>query len=157
MRWKLPPKIEILQALSSVAADRVRFVSSDEAEVKDSEGKGHFSVVWKSEKNAISSNDSGSMYAGHLGYPAIAFLMILGVIPYDMYLGRKLAEIPWKDLKDAYKDHRLIINEATKDWGDLDKQRLEKFVDWILKMLESLDLVKLEESPKTLSDFVGKE
>ena len=157
MEWKIPPKIEVLQALGAVAKDKVRFISSTESEVESFNGKEVFSVVWKSEKNSISSTDSSSTYAGHLGYPAIAFLMILGVLPYDIYLGKKLVDTPWKELKDAYKDHHLIINEATQDWNDFDKQRLEKFADWILKMIEGLNLVKLEEEPKTISDFVGKE
>ncbi len=157
MGWKVPPKIEVLQALGAVADDKVRFVSAENAEVESFDGKEKFEVFWKPEKNAISSNDSSSTYAGYLGYPALAFLMVLGVLPYDIYLGRKLSGIPWKKLKDAYKDHQLIIKEATNGWSALDKQRLEKFADWILGMLEGLELVKLDESPKTLPDFVGKE
>ncbi|MBR9681742.1 MAG: hypothetical protein GOV00_03000 [Candidatus Altiarchaeota archaeon] len=157
MGWKLPPKIKVLEALGAVSGNKVHVLSSEKAEVESFDGSEKFLVIWKPEKSAITSNDSGSEYGGYLGHPSLAFLMVLGVLPFDLYLGRKLAEVPWSKLKNRYKDHLLIIKEATINWSDLDKQRMDKFVDWILKMLEGLDLNKPDEGPRTLTEFVGKE
>ena len=157
MTLKLPPTLSVLEALGAVAGDRIHIISSGAAEV---DGFGHserFSVKWVSEKNEITSNDQGSIYGGYLGFPSIAFLMILGVLPYDIYIAKKLENIPWADLKTKYEDKELVVATALQHWSGLDKERLNKFTDWILKMLESLELKKIEKSPKPISDFVGKE
>lgn len=157
MVWKLPPTLSILEALSAVAGDKVHILSSKTAEVDGFGLSERFSVNWVSEKNQILSNDQGSSYGGYLGFPSIAFLMIFGILPYDIYLAKKLEKTPWAELKTKYEDKEVVVATALQHWSDFDKERIKKFTDWILKMLESLELKKIEKSPKPLSDFVGKE
>ena len=157
MGWKLPPELKVMEALSAVADNRVHVVSSEKAEITDNTKTKKFSVVWKSEDNTIDSDDSGSAYGGYISWPPLAFLMVLGVLPYDMYLGRKLASVPWSRLKDKYKDHDSVAREAVFGWEPQDRERLKKFNDWILKMLEGMELEKPEKGAAKLTDFVGKE
>lgn len=153
MYWKTPPRIKILEALGAIADGRVKIVSQNRAEVVGSDGKRKYEVRWDPAGNSISSTDNGSVYRGYLGYPAVAFLMTQGVLPYDAYLGSRLAGVPWRRLNEKYRDYELVMDEVLKDWSQKDRERLEKYVSWILRMLKELNLKKLEERV-TLADFI---
>jgi mRNA interferase MazF len=43
-------------------------------------------------------------YLDNLGYPAIAFLLIQGVLEYDLKYAEALKDIPWKDINQKYKN-----------------------------------------------------
>ncbi|HDR53311.1 MAG TPA: hypothetical protein ENN60_01380 [archaeon] len=157
MKWALPPRIKVMEALGAVASDRVHTISGEEAEVASSDGQRLYKVIWKPTRNAIFSDDNGSIHRGYLGYPALAFLMVLGVLPYDAHLGQKLMEVPWKRLNDMYPAYATVIYEVTRTWSQQDRDRLDKFVSWLLDMLGSMNLTKWEPQTTTLEDFVGKE
>ena len=80
MEWKVPPKIKVLEALGSIADDRIKFVSENEARVISSSGDKEYTVKFDISTKRINSTDNGSVYKGYLGYPSIAVLMLKKVL-----------------------------------------------------------------------------
>jgi len=130
MKWSHPPIIKIYEALGALADGRVQ-VSGNTAKVYSSSGNKYYDVTYDPGENAIMANDNGSYWKGYLGYPAIAFLMSIGVLPYDAEMGNLLKGIAWKDINQKYKN-------------DFDKT-----LDYILSS-------KSEEEKRQLSDLVSK-
>lgn len=104
MKWKLPPKIKVYEALGCVADGRVELVGENEARVYSS-SRGKFYVVkYDADARAIMVNDNGSYWQGYLGYPAIAFLMHIGVVSFDARYAEALKDIAWKDINTRFKN-----------------------------------------------------
>lgn len=103
MKWKRPPVIKIYEALGAVADGRVE-VAGNTAKVYSSSGNKFYEVVYDPEQNAIMANDNGSYWRGYLGYPAIAFLLKIGVLSYKDDLANLLKSIKWKDINQKFKN-----------------------------------------------------
>ncbi len=97
MLWKTPPRIKVYEALGCIADERITY-DEDTARVRSSSGNKTYYVAFNEEKQAIMCNDNGSYWQGYFGYPAIAFLMIRGIIPYTSAFADNLAGIAWKDI-----------------------------------------------------------
>ncbi|KKU44768.1 MAG: hypothetical protein UX64_C0046G0009 [Microgenomates group bacterium GW2011_GWC2_46_7] len=93
--WKLPPKIKIYEALGCLDNTAKIFSSS--------RGK-YYTVTFDPTTNAVMCNDNGSYWQGYLGYPAIAFLLARGVIPYSASSADILKEIKWKNINQQFKN-----------------------------------------------------
>ena len=128
--WKLPPKIKVLEALGAIADGRVS-VENDKARVSSSTGEKSYTVIFQP-PDRIKSDDNGSVFKGYLGYPAIAFLMLKGLLPYDERLAEKLKGIPWKELNEKYKDYRKVEFIILKQ-RRLDQKRVETFEKEVLQ------------------------
>jgi len=128
--WKLPPKIKVLEALGAIADGRVS-VENDKARVSSSTGEKNYTVIFQP-PDRIKSDDNGSVFKGYLGYPAIAFLMLKGLLPYDEQLAEKLKGIPWKELNEKYKDYRKVEFIILKQ-RRLDQKRVETFEKEVLQ------------------------
>lgn len=122
-KWKLPPVIKIYEALGAIADERV-FFDGDNAEVYSSEGNKKYDVVYSGTDNAIMSNDNGSYWVGYLGYPSITYLMLRGVLDFNLDYAKALKGIEWKK-----------INTANKN----DFEKTQKEVDGILES-KAIDL-----------------
>ncbi len=155
MAWKLPPKIKILEALAAVADGRVTEIKPNIAKVKSSSGERYYTVRYFPERNEIESDDNGSVYRGYLGYPAIAFLMLKGILPYDEVLASKLKGINWKKLVETTGNYEKAIEKITAKWTPHERQRLEKYCKWILSLLSELKLSKPRVREQTLSAFIN--
>lgn len=103
MIWKLPPSIKIYEALGSVADGRIE-LTDDGAKVYSSSRKKFYTVTYDKEKNAIMANDNGSFWQGYLGYPAIAYLMLVGEIKYEPKIAEALKDIAWKEVNSKFKN-----------------------------------------------------
>ncbi|MFZ2199215.1 MAG: hypothetical protein WAV40_00285 [Microgenomates group bacterium] len=101
--WKQPPIIKVYEALGCVADKRIH-VEGDSAKVYSSSGNKFYTVTYDPKANAIVCNDNGSYWTGYLGYPAIAFLLQIGVIPYSLELANLLKDIMWKDINQSFKN-----------------------------------------------------
>lgn len=101
--WLLPPKIKIYEALSCIGDNRIE-VNSNEAKVYSSSGNKFYVIKYNPENNAIMANDNGSYWSGYLGYPSIAFLMIKGILKYNLTYTEALKGIPWKDINQKYSN-----------------------------------------------------
>ncbi|RLJ06568.1 MAG: hypothetical protein DRP12_03815 [Candidatus Aenigmatarchaeota archaeon] len=128
--WKLPPKIKVLEALGAIADGRVS-VENNKARVSSSTGEKNYTVIFQP-PDRIKSDDNGSVFKGYLGYPAIAFLMLKGLLPYDEQLAEKLKGIPWKELNEKYKDYRKVEFIILKQ-RRLDQKRVETFEKEVLQ------------------------
>ena len=101
--WKQPPIIKVYEALGCVADGRVH-IEGDSAKVYSSSGNKFYTVTYDPNTNAIMCNDNGSYWAGYLGYPAIAFLLKIGIIPYKIESANILKGIKWKDINQNFKN-----------------------------------------------------
>ena len=101
--WKQPPIIKVYEALGCIADRRIT-VDGNTAKVFSSSGNKFYTVCYDPEKNAIMCNDNGSYWAGYLGYPAIAYLLSTGVIPYSPNSADLLKDIKWKDINQNFKN-----------------------------------------------------
>lgn len=150
--WKMPPSIKVLEALGAVADGRVRVLSRDEGRVVSSTGERVYTVRFRRETNAIRSDDNGSVYRGYLGYPAIAFLMKIGELPYDERIGNALRGIPWKRLNERYKRYSAVMEKVfqTAQQRGVPRGDIEAFIDSILDILKRRRYKKLGEVQTTL-------
>lgn len=101
--WKLPPIIKIYEALGCVADERIH-VEGDSAKVYSSSGNKFYTVTYDPGSKAIMCNDNGSYWQGYLGYPAIAYLLKTGIIPYSPNSAELLKDIKWKDINQNFKN-----------------------------------------------------
>jgi hypothetical protein len=145
MLWKLPPKIKIYEALGSIADNRI-FVSGNTAEVYSSSRKKKYIVKYDPEKNAIMANDNASYWAGYVGYPSIAFLLVKGIIDYDSKFANTLKDIPWKDInvkfKSKYEKTEKYVKEIVAS-RNISINELEAEIDKIYNQIKRLNLEKL--------------
>lgn len=103
MKWKHPPIIKIYEAFGAVADDRLE-VSGNEAKVFSSSGNKFYTIAYDPSSQSIMVNDNGSFYKGYLGYPAIAYLMVIGELEYSIEIANELKGIAWKDINQKFKN-----------------------------------------------------
>lgn len=144
--WKMPPRIKIYEALGSIADGRVHAISDSEALVISSDGSRRYHV--RMVGDAISSDDNGSVYRGYLGYPAIAFLMLKGIVPFDERVANMLKGIPWRELNERFKRYDLVEQYVLDRVPDPDAMR--RFVDEVYAFLKTHRFRKLQSQQTTL-------
>ena len=148
-QWKIPPVIKVYEALGAIADGRVKMTDKNHATVASSEGTKVYDVFWDSRKKAIMANDNGSYWVGYLEYPSIAFLMMLGVLPYDEKGALILKEIPWKAMNKKHKnDFEKTMEEIFSSMLPEQQRLVENFGNTVLREIESLLLVKLGKRKK---------
>jgi len=147
MLWKVPPAVKVYEALGALGDERVEIEQDGKrAKVHSSSRKKYYTVTYDDTKNAIMTNDNGSYWQGYLGYPAIAFLMKIGVLTYAKEHAEFLAGIAWKDINTKHKnDFPKTIQEVEETirtkGGDIATLRTD--VNSILLQIEVLHLVHL--------------
>jgi hypothetical protein len=140
MKWKQPPIIKIYEALGTVADDRVE-ISGNTAKVYSSSRNKFYNVGFDLEQKAIMANDNGSYWKGYLGYPAIAFLMKIGVLSFDEKLASLLKGIAWKDINQKFKnDFGKTLEHILSSKSEEEKEILEEFVNKVNEEIKSLNL-----------------
>lgn len=140
MKWKQPPIIKVHEALGAVTDGRV-VVADNTAKVYSSSGNKYYDVAYDPAKQQIMANDNGSYWKGYLGYPAIAFLMQIGVLTYDSKTGELLKGVAWKDINQKFKnDFDKTLEYILADKSDVDKQVLTAFADRVDAEIKKLNL-----------------
>ncbi len=118
--WKTPPKIKIYEALGTLADNRIE-LSDNSARVYSSSGNKFYTVIYDPQGQANMCNDNGSFWQGYLGYPAIAYLLSIGTIPYLPNIASILGGIKWKDINTKFKNdwdktidyvHKQVSNQG---------------------------------------------
>lgn len=148
--WKVPPKIKVYEALGAVGDQRVHS-KGNTAKVYSSSGKKFYIVTFDPKSNAIMTNDNGSYWQGYLGYPAIAFLFLKGILKTDKALAQALAGIHWKDINTRFKNDftktevYVLEKLAKTGWN---KGNVETEVHGLLQQIEKLNLVHLGKKVK---------
>ena len=150
MKWKIPPKIKIYEALGTLADGRIE-VYDDSAKVYSSSGNKFYTVTYDPNANAIMTNDNGSYWQGYLGYPAIAYLMSVGKIKFDKKYSTALKGIAWKDVNTKFKNDFektiVYVNELLAS-SDIEVEAFEKEIEEILKQIKKLNLSLLGQKNK---------
>lgn len=144
MKWKLPPKIKIYEALGAIADERVE-ISGNQAKVWSSSGQKFYEVSYDPQAKKIYANDNGSYWRGYLGYPAISFLMLINLVPFAENLAQELKGIKWKEVNQSFgndftKTEKYLADLVGKNGGDF-KQHSD-FADKVLVALDRLTLGK---------------
>lgn len=103
MKWKVPPRIKVHEALGAIGDKRIE-IDGNTAKVYSSSGNKFYTVTYNPETHALMVNDNGSYWKGYLGYPAIAFLMMVGKIPYTQEQAEACKDIGWKDINTKFKN-----------------------------------------------------
>jgi hypothetical protein len=107
--WGVPPELKVFEALGAVADGRVQEQGMNSATVVSSDGSKRYTVSWDPDRNLVSSNDNASYWQGYLGYPAIAYLMSRGQLPFDAGLAARLAALAWKTLNAKLKQPAKVM------------------------------------------------
>ena len=148
MKWKHPPIIKIYEALGSISDERIE-VSLNTAKVYSSSGNKFYEVSYDKDSNSIMTNDNGSYWKGYLGYPAIAYLLKIGVLEYKEYLGNLLKDIAWKDINQKFKnDFDKTLNQILSSIDGDNRTYLEEYVQELNERIQSISMSLLGE--KTL-------
>jgi len=149
MLWGKPPMIKIYEALGAVADGRVEIIPMAEvkpppwegAKVWSSSRNKFYEITYDPAENAIMANDNGSYWKGYLGYPAIAYLMIIGTLSYEDEIGELLKGIAWKDINTKFKnDFDKVVAEILASKSKEDREKIESFVEKVAKEISELKL-----------------
>ena len=155
--WTTPPDIKIYEALGSVADKRVQLTDDKKgAQVYSSSGNKYYTVSYDPDAKALMVNDNGSYWKGYLGYPAIAYLMMIEVLPYNESYGAALSGIPWKDINQKHKNNFEKTKEdihAILEKKSMDMKEFTTFVSSVLSEIETLHLVHLGKKQKPPSGY----
>ena len=149
MIWKKPHISKIYEALTAIADDRIE-MNGNKAKCYSSSGDKVYDIQYDPINGSIMSNDNSAFYTYSLSYPMIAYLMLIGKIPYEKKLLEILKDICWKDinqkLKNDYdKSIKLVLGELKSEGEDIDFIRMEiqKIYNFVCK-LEIKTLGKLQ-------------
>lgn len=140
MKWKLPSKTKIYEALSAVADGRVE-VDGNSAKVYSSSRNKFYDVSYDSVKGEIMCNDNSSYWKGDLGYPAIAFLMKIDALFYAEEAGNILKGVLWKDINQKFKnDFDASLDYVLSSKTEKERKILKDLADKVFEEIKSLDL-----------------
>lgn len=139
MLWKMPPRIKVFEALGAIADNRI-VVSGNTAKVKSSSGGKYYDVAFDESAQTIGANDNGSYWQGYLGYPAIAYLMLRQLLPFDKSLSEKLKKIHWKEINQKYKNDFSKTEEHLFTLAP--KTELLAFSEKVIEEIKNLHLHK---------------
>jgi len=137
-----PPRIKVLEALSSIADGRIERVGEKRWRVVSSDGSRIYDVCVNLEKNVAHSDDNGTVYRGYIGYPIIAALMLLGVVPYNDRVAEAVKGIPWRKLNEEYKNYKAVeevVKKIAEDRG-VSAEAVDAAIEEAMKALGRLKL-----------------
>lgn len=136
--WDVPPRIKVYEALSCVGDDRIE-IEGEHGFVTSSTRNKVYEVAYDEATEEIMANDNGSYYVGYLGYPAIAYLMAMGELPFNERFAEALAGIPWKDWNQRYdNDYDKTMNDVFTrlEESGVDIDAVRSFVDRVMSAVE---------------------
>jgi hypothetical protein len=141
--WKVPPIIKVYEALGAVVDDDRLEIAGNTAKCYSSSGNKFYDVTYSPEQNAIMVNDNGSYWKGYLGYPAIAYLLKIGVLEFRPELAGHFKGILWKDINQTYKnDFDKTVEYIFRDIDSARREEIEDYAKKLLKDIEALNLSK---------------
>lgn len=145
LSWPTPPLIKIYEALGCLADGRLEVEGNTAKCFSSSRGK-FYTVSYDPEQKAIMCNDNGSYWRGYLGYPAIAFLMKIGELPYDERLAMALKNIAWKDVNTKFKNDfsktETYVEELAEKQG-IDVNQLHQYAAQVLERINVSKFIHL--------------
>ncbi|NPA96106.1 MAG: hypothetical protein GXO32_00715 [Crenarchaeota archaeon] len=140
---RTPPRIKVLEALGSIADERIELRGEKSAVVRSSMGDRTYRVCIDVDKGIAYSDDNGTRFRKYIGYPIIALMMLKGLLPYDSEIASALRGIPWKELNEKYKRYFIverIVKETCRARG-IEPGRVDAFVSKVLSALRKYRLM----------------
>ena len=135
MYWIHPPLEKIYEALGALADGRVE-VDGNSARVYSSSRNKFYIVHYDPDTQSIMTNDNASFYKDYMGYPALAYLMVIGELSYESKVAELLKGIPWKDLNEKYKhDFEETIEHVFRERTIVERRAIEDEVRSIEEQL----------------------
>lgn len=150
MKWKIPPRIKVYEALGAIADERI-VVEDNTAKVYSSSRGKYYTVEYNPEERAIMTNDNGSYWVGYLGYPAISFLMLKKLLPYNETYAHVLRDIAWKDINVKFKNDFSKTEKLLEDiftQKNIDVEEVHIYTQQILDEIKKLNLNLLGQKKK---------
>jgi hypothetical protein len=142
-KWKIPPRIKVLEAVGAIADGRVDVVEEG-AVVTSSSGGKRYHVRFDPSAMGIVSNDNASFFVGYLGYPSIAYLFSAGYLSYDGAIGSQFAGVAWKELNSEFSnDYPRVEAHLMSTRPPSEQFQIARFVDSVLDQIRALDLKRL--------------
>ncbi len=127
MNWKHPHISKIYEALGTIADGRIEIAGNTAKSYSSSRAK-FYEIEYDPIENEIMCNDNSSYFKGELGYPAIAFLMKIGVLSFDQKLADILKGIPWKDINQKFKnDFSKALAHVLSEKTEEERKALKEF------------------------------
>ena len=134
MKWKIPPKIKIYEALGCIADNRI-IEENNEIHIYSSSKNKFYTIQYSEKQNAIMSNDNGSYWKEYLGYPSIAYLMNIKKISYKEKFATALKGIKWKDINQKFNNNFSKTEEYIRNSLLLQGINLKEFDEELKKIL----------------------
>ncbi len=156
-RLRQPPRIKALEALAAVADGRVERLGDKAFLVRSSDGSRVYRVYVDPERGVAYSDDNGTRLRGYIGYPIIAALILMGLVPRDDVLAEALRGIPWRRLNEELKKYALVIDrvkEIVRERG-VDPSRVDRYMEEVSRVLRRLRLSLLPQPPLELAAAGG--
>ena len=151
---RLPPKIKVLEALSAACGGRVKKLSDKLARVVSSDGSREYTVYLDVVKGVVYSDDNGTIYRNYIGYPIIAFMMELGILPKDEAIGKLIVNVPWRRLNEQYKNYELVMKHVLSILQEhgIRPGEVYAYINQVLARLSKYRLKKLDKLPVTAQE-----
>lgn len=143
-----PPRIKVLEAAGALGDGRVSIAAQAqpstekrviEAVVASSDGSRAYDVrIARIGYSAfrVYSSDNGTLLRGYVGYPIIAVMMAVDLLPRDKYVEATLTGIPWRELNERFKKYSLVEEYIRgKLRPNADWKRIEEFRARVLREL----------------------
>ena len=156
-RLRQPPRIKALEALAAVADGRVERLGDKAFLVRSSDGSRVYRVYVDPERGVAYSDDNGTRLRGYIGYPIIAALILMGLVPRDDVLAEALRGIPWRRLNEELKKYALVIDrvkEIVRERG-VDPSRVDRYMEEVSRVLRRMRLSLLPQPPLELAAAGG--
>ncbi len=138
MIWRKPHISKIYEALSAIADDLIELNGNRKAKCYLSSSEKFYDIEYDPINGSIMSNDNSAYYTFSLSYPMIAYLMLIGKIPYNEKLIEILQNICWKDINQSFKNDydksiKFVLGELKKEGQDVEfiRTEIKKIYDFI--------------------------
>ena len=130
-KWQIPGIEKVYEAMTAVVSGRVELITESNGKVWSSSGNKFYDISYSPDDKLIMSNDNSSYWKTELGYPAIGFLIKAGYVLADPDNFQVLANIPWKQINQQYRNDFVaaaddVLEGLTKDSCDLVKAEAQK-------------------------------
>ena len=140
MIWKTPHISKIYEALTVIADGRME-INGNKAKCYLSSSDRFFDIKYDPIIGSIMSNDNAAFYTKSLSYPMIAFLMLIGKIPYEQKLLEIFRDICWEDIYKKFKNDydksiKAVLGELKREGEDVEfiRRETENIYNFVRKM-----------------------
>ncbi len=129
MIWKKPHISKVYEALTAIADNRIE-INGNNAKCYSSSGEKVYDIKYDPKIGSIMSNDNAAFFTKTLSYPMIAYLMLIGRIPYEKSLLQIFKEIYWKNINQKFKNDydksiKYVLGEMKRNGEDVEFVRRE--------------------------------